>query len=168
MFCYFCMCYAGYDGIGETCWCWDAIPESDSWVMELAGWKTVDSTVLELWSDQWSLHQRCSYIWFCDVASPIPSWHRLRRGGVTFGRLAVIDFDGCHCLLIYCVVRFRTLVHFRLCRFQKCRWKFCQMYYLLYWLWYILDWNFRDARGVYNGRLCGWSFSFERWRGVGT
>jgi len=21
--------------------------------------------------------------------------------------------------------------------------------------WYILDWNFRDARGVYNGRLCG-------------
>ena len=32
---------------------------------------------------------------------------------VTFGRLAVIDFDGCHCLLIYCVVRFRTLVHFR-------------------------------------------------------
>ena len=33
---------------------------------------------------------------------------------MTFGRLAVIDFDGCHCLLIYCVVRFRTLVHFRL------------------------------------------------------
>ena len=32
---------------------------------------------------------------------------------VTFGRLAVIDFDGCHCLLICCVVRFRTLVHFR-------------------------------------------------------
>jgi len=28
----------------------------------------------------------------CDVASPIPSWHRLRRGGVTFWRLAVIDF----------------------------------------------------------------------------
>ena len=26
-------------------------------------------------------------------------------------------------------------------------------------LWYILDWNFRDARGVYNGRLCGRSFS---------
>ena len=25
--------------------------------------------------------------------------------------------------------------------------------------WYILDWNFRDARGVYNGRLCGRSFS---------
>jgi len=32
---------------------------------------------------------------------------------VTFGRLAVIDFDECYCLLIYCVVRFRTLVHFR-------------------------------------------------------
>ena len=26
-------------------------------------------------------------------------------------------------------------------------------------LWYILDWNFRDARGVYNSRLCGRSFS---------
>jgi len=38
---------------------------------------------------------------------------------VTFGRLAVIDFDGCHCLLIYCVVRFRTLVQFRRCRFQN-------------------------------------------------
>ena len=24
------------------------------------------------------------HVWFCDVASPIPSWHRLRRGGVTF------------------------------------------------------------------------------------
>jgi len=23
-----------------------------------------------------------SHIWFCDIASPIPSWHRLRRGGV--------------------------------------------------------------------------------------
>ena len=52
------------------------------------------------------------HVWLCDVASPIPSWHRLRRGGVTFGRLAVIDFDECYCLLIYCVVRFRTLVHF--------------------------------------------------------
>ena len=36
MFCYFCMCYAGYDGIGETCWCWGATPESDSWVLESA------------------------------------------------------------------------------------------------------------------------------------
>ena len=35
---------------------------------------------------------------------------------VTFGRLAVIDFDGCYCLLIYCVVRFCILVHFR-CEF---------------------------------------------------
>jgi len=25
-----------------------------------------------------------SHVWFGDVASPIPSWHRLRRGGVTF------------------------------------------------------------------------------------
>ena len=38
---------------------------------------------------------------------------------VTFGRLAVIDFDGRHCLFIYCVVRFRTLVHFRRCRFEN-------------------------------------------------
>jgi len=32
---------------------------------------------------------RLCHVWLCDVASPIPSWHRLRRGGVTFGRLAV-------------------------------------------------------------------------------
>ena len=30
------------------------------------------------------LTSRLCHVWFCDVASPIPSWHRLRRGGVTF------------------------------------------------------------------------------------
>jgi len=70
-------------------------------------------------NDVFILTSRLCHVWLCDVASPIPSWHRLRRGGVTFGRLAVIDFDGCHCLLIYCVVRFRTLVQFRRCRFQN-------------------------------------------------
>jgi len=30
------------------------------------------------------LTSRLRHVWFCDVASPIPSWHRLRRGGVTF------------------------------------------------------------------------------------
>jgi len=38
-----------------------------------------------------------SHVWFCDVASLVPSWHCLRRGGMTFPktrqRLA---------LLIYC------------------------------------------------------------------
>ena len=42
------------------------------------------------------------------------TWNEISsRRFVTFGRLAVIDFDECYCLLIYCVVRFRTLVHFR-------------------------------------------------------
>ena len=46
------MCCAGYDGIGETCWCWDTTPESDSWVMKSDDWETVYSTVLELCFDQ--------------------------------------------------------------------------------------------------------------------
>ena len=28
---------------------------------------------------------RLCHVWLCDAASPVPSWHRLRRGGVTFG-----------------------------------------------------------------------------------
>ena len=60
------------------------------------------------------LTSRLCHVRLCDVASPIPSWHRLRRGGVTFGRLAVsdselgvdvIDFDECYCYLftvLYC------------------------------------------------------------------
>ena len=39
---------------------------------------------------------RLCHVWLCDVASPIPSWHRLWRGGVTFQWLAVF---GCGLLL---------------------------------------------------------------------
>ena len=38
------------------------------------------------------LTSRLCHVWFCDVASPIPSWHRLRRGGVTFGRLTSLFY----------------------------------------------------------------------------
>jgi len=33
------MCYAVYGGNGETCWCWDATPESNSWVMKSLTYK---------------------------------------------------------------------------------------------------------------------------------
>ena len=39
------MCYAVYGGIGETCWCWDATPKSNSWVM-----KSADVINIEHWS----------------------------------------------------------------------------------------------------------------------
>ena len=32
---------------------------------------------------------------------------------------------------------------------------------LVCWLWYVREWNFRDARGVYNCRPCGWSVSLS-------
>jgi len=31
---------------------------------------------------------------------------------------------------------------------------------LVCWFWYVLVWNFRDAKGVYNGRTCGRSLSW--------
>jgi len=34
--------------------------------------------------------RRC-HVWLFDVASPVPSWHRLRRGGVTFRDLTLLD-----------------------------------------------------------------------------
>ena len=135
MFCYFCMCYAGYDGIGETCWCWDATPESDSWVMESADWETVNSTVLELWFDQkspptWSscITSRRCHVWLCDVASPIPCWHRLRRGGVTFRDSTLLNTANL-CPAVFVVTSclftvmfgFGILVHFRYCIFEKWR-----------------------------------------------
>jgi len=136
MFCYFCMCCAGYDGIGEMCWYWDATPESDSWVMESADWETVNSTVLELCFDQKypptgssCITSRRCHVWLCDVASPIPSWHRLRWGGVTFRDLTLLDTaDLCPAVLfvnflfICCDVWFCMLVHFRRWLFEKC-WK---------------------------------------------
>ena len=72
---------------------------------------------------------------------------------VTFGRLAVSDFElasvisvsdfelaiNVIVLLIYCDVRFCILVHFRCGTFEKCRCRFCHMYYELYWFWCILE-----------------------------
>jgi len=39
-----------------------------------------------------------SHVWFCDVASPIPSWHRLRRGSVTFSKDSPYLFTILHCI----------------------------------------------------------------------
>ena len=86
------MCYDVYDGIGETCWCWDATAESNSWVMKSLTYK---HWLMKFWSyvlnsevsTNWCLFMmtsRLCHVWLCDVASPIPSWHRLRRWGVTF------------------------------------------------------------------------------------
>ena len=64
------------------------------------------------------LTSRLCHVWLCDVASPIPSWHRLRRGGVTFrdstdsllraaNLCPSIPVVGLYYfLLIYCVVYF--------------------------------------------------------------
>ena len=69
----------------------------------------------------------------------------------------------CSTYLLYCTVfRFCTLVHFRCCCFEMVRFRFLHVCLVIMagnCLWYILDWNFRDARGVYNGRLRGRSFS---------
>ena len=37
------------------------------------------------------LTSRLCHVRLCDVASPIPSWHRLRRGGVTFRDSSLLD-----------------------------------------------------------------------------
>jgi len=47
-------------------------------------------------SDDQMKSRLCLTFWFRDVASPIPSWHSLRRGGVTFAK-TILD------LLTYCV-----------------------------------------------------------------
>ena len=104
------------------------------------------------------LTSRLCHVWLCDVASPIPSWHRLRRGGVTFGRLAVIV------LLIYCTVLYLDFARWTILDVVD-SWRFQFLHVCLVimagnCLWYILDWNFRDARGVYNCRLCGRLFSW--------
>ena len=124
------------------------------------------------------LTSRLCHVWLCDVASPIPSWHRLRRGGVTFRdatswlqtyaerwlwRTVTVGPVKANFLLIYCDVHVCLVWNsgpFEIVYVRECRWRFDHTYYMLYWLWYILDWNFRDARGVYNGRLCGRSFSW--------
>ena len=83
---------------------------------------------------------------------------------MTFGRLAVIDFDECYCLLIYCTVLYLDLARWSILDVVVSRFFVPVLHVCLVrmagnCLWYILDWNFRDARGVYNGRLCGRSFS---------
>ena len=97
----FCMCYAVYCGTGRTCWCSGKTPRDRerlmydvSWFNEL-GW-TMKSWSLMLWTVKsppasylmirWSLVFVLT-VWLHDIASPIPSWHRLRRGGVKFARL---------------------------------------------------------------------------------
>jgi len=79
------------------------------------------------------------------------------NASVTFGRLAIIDFE----LGLYVIVYLFTV----LCDFvcwsildvvdSRMSVNVGHMYNYLYRLWYILDWIFRDARGVYNGRTCG-------------
>jgi len=74
-----------------------------SWFNEL--WWTMKSWSLMLWTVmsppasylmiRWSLVFVLTF-WFRDVASPIPSWHRQRRGGVKFAKTR-LD------LLTYCV-----------------------------------------------------------------
>ena len=69
-----------------------------------------------------------------------------------FARWSILDSAGSECrcrfskLLVTCILVVLSLVFSGLELAGDC-------------LWYILDWNFRDARGVYNGRLCGRSFS---------
>ena len=166
------MCYAGYDGIGETCWCWDATPESDGWVMESANWKTVDSTVLELWSDQWSLHQRCFYI---DVSSLSRSVVRRcladsvlassSAGRCDVPRLDVLTYARQFLLWAYftyllwgwilCVGLFLSVVFTRRFRFA------CVLVIMAgNCFWCILEEMFLVVWRVYNGRLCGRSFSW--------
>ena len=69
---------------------------------------------------------RLCHVWLCDVASPIPSCHRLRRGGVTFldstsfaaslcSALAAVDLFTYLLWFLY-IVQFCILVCFR-CRF---------------------------------------------------
>jgi len=96
-----------------------------------AGWwnqliENIDSTVLELWSDQWSLHQRCFHI---DVSSlsRLVVWRCLADSVLASSSAGRCDVRAtrrhCSTYLLYCTVfRFCTLVHFRCCWFEKCRW----------------------------------------------
>ena len=112
---------------------------------------------------------------------------------MTFGRLAVsdselgvdvIDFDECYCYLftvLYCSLDFARwsildvvsgymYSMFSLIRDFSFRFSLsCLAIVAGNRLWYILDWMFRDAREVYNGRTCGRSFSLTSvrlWRYV--
>ena len=131
MFCYFCMCYAEYDGIGEMCWCWDATPESDSWVMESADWKNSGqySSGVMMWSVKSPptvfSYWRLVFVTFGCVTLP-----RRFRLGIVFGGevwrsddspsvISVSDFELAINVIVYlftvlyCDVRFCILVNFR-------------------------------------------------------
>ena len=129
-------CYAGYDGIGETCWCWDATPESDSWVIESADVRNSGqySSGVMIWSVKSpptvSSYWRLVFVTFGCVTLP-----RRFRLGIVFGgevwrsatrRWIMLIYARQFLLwayftyLLYCTVfRFCTLVHFRCCRFEK-------------------------------------------------
>ena len=68
-----------------------------------------------------------------------------------------------HFLFIYCDVYVCLVWNsgpFEIVYVRECRWRFGHMYYLLYWLWCILEEMFLVVWGVYNGRPCGRSFSW--------
>ena len=50
-------------------------------------WWTMKSRSLMLWTVKSPPASSLSHFWFRDVASPIPSWHRLWRGSVTFAKV---------------------------------------------------------------------------------
>jgi len=135
-----------------------------------AGWwnqliENIDSTVLELWSDQWSLHQRCFHI---DVSSlsRLVVWRCLADSVLASSSAGRCDVRAtrrhCSTYLLYCTVfRFCTLVHFRCCWFEKVPvLHVCLVIMAGNCFWCILEEMFLVFRGVYNGRLCGRSFSW--------
>jgi len=76
---------------------------------------------------------------------------------VTFGRLAVIDFDECYCLLIYCTVLYLDFARWSILDGVDSRIlvKLLVTCILVVSFLGVLEWIFLDARGVYNGRTCG-------------
>jgi len=76
---------------------------------------------------------------------------------VTFGRLAVIDFDECYCLLIYCTVLYLDFARWSILDGVDSRIlvKLLVTCILVVSFLSVVEWIFLDARGVYNGRTCG-------------
>ena len=156
MFCYFCMCYSGYNGIGETCWCWDATPESDSWVMEWAVWETMDSTDLELCFEQWSLHQRCLQFNVSSL-SRLVVWRCLADSVLASSSAGRCDvWPTCRWTLLTCARQFLI-------------WAYCTyLFTYLLWLafWYILECSILEC-SVFPVCMCTISvFEKCRWRSI--
>ena len=76
---------------------------------------------------------------------------------VTFGRLAVIDFDECYCLFIYCTVLYLDFARWSILDGvdSGILLKLLVTCILVVSFLGVLEWIFLDARGVYNGRTCG-------------